>query len=42
MSLAYNHQQGIMEFNPDKMDKYNATMNVNTKATDWLEIGARF
>ncbi len=42
MSLAYNHQQGIMEFNPDKMDKYNATVNVNTKATDWLEIGARF
>lgn len=42
MSLAYNHQQGIMEFNTDKMDKYNATVNVNTKATDWLEIGARF
>ncbi len=42
MSLAYNHQQGLMAFNPDKMDKFNATVNVSTKATEWLEVGTRF
>lgn len=42
MSLGYNHQQGIMNFNPDKMDKFNATVNVSTKVNKWLEVGARF
>ena len=42
MSLGYNHQQGIMNFNPDKMDKFNATVNLSTKVNNWLEIGARF
>ena len=42
MSLGYNHQQGIMNFNPDKMDKFNATINLSTKVNKWLEIGGRF
>ena len=42
MSLGYNHQQGLMNFNPDKMDKFNATVNLSTKVTKWLEVGARF
>ena len=42
MSLGYNHQQGLMNFNPDKMDKFNATVNVSTKVNKWLEVGARF
>ena len=42
MSLGYNHQQGILNFNPDKMDKFNATVNVSTKVNNWLEVGARF
>ena len=42
MSLGYNHQQGIMNFNPDKMDKFNATINLSTKVNNWLEIGGRF
>ena len=42
MSLGYNHQQGILNFNPDKMDKFNATVNVSTKINNWLEVGARF
>ena len=42
MSLGYNHQQGLMNFNPDKMDKFNATVNLSTKVNNWLEIGARF
>ena len=42
MSLGYNHQQGLMTFNPDKMDKFNATVNLSTKVNNWLEVGARF
>ena len=42
MSLGYNHQQGLMNFNPDKMDKLNATVNLSTKVNNWLEVGARF
>ena len=42
MSLGYNYQQGILNFNPDKMDKFNATVNVSTKVNNWLEVGARF
>lgn len=42
MSLGYNHQQGILNFNPDKMDKFNATVNLSTKVNNWLEVGARF
>jgi TonB-linked SusC/RagA family outer membrane protein len=42
MSLGYNHQQGLMNFNPDKMDKFNATVNLSTKVNKWLEVGARF
>ncbi len=42
MSLGYNHQQGILNFNPDKMDKFNATINLSTKVNNWLEVGARF
>ena len=42
MSLGYNHQQSLMNFNPDKMDKFNAAINLSTKVNNWLEIGARF
>ena len=42
LSLGYNHQQGLMNFNPDKMDKFNATFNLSTKVNNWLEVGARF
>ena len=42
LSLGYNHQQGLINFNPDKMDKFNATVNLSTKVNKWLEVGARF
>ncbi len=42
MSFNWSKKQGIMNFNPDKLQKYNATVNVTTQATKWLEIGARF
>lgn len=41
LSFGYDHEQGIMEFNPDKLDKYNATVNVTSQATDWLQVGTR-
>lgn len=42
MSFNWSQKQGIMNFNPDKLQKYNATVNLTTQATKWLEIGARF
>lgn len=41
MSFGYSKEQGLMNFNPDKLQKYTATVNVSTQATDWLEFGAR-
>ena len=40
-SVGYNQKQSLMNFNPDKFRKYNATANVSVRATDWLEIGTR-
>jgi len=42
MSLGYNHEEGILNFNPDKLNKYNATMNVTSDITNWLQVGGRF
>ena len=41
LSLGYNKQQGVLNFNPDTVDKYNATVNVSTQATSWMQVGAR-
>lgn len=41
MSLGYNKDQSIINFNPDKVEKYNATVNVSAQVLDWLQIGAR-
>ena len=40
-SVGYAQKQSLMNFNPDKLRKYNATANLSVKATDWLEIGTR-
>jgi len=42
MSVGYNHQEGVMNFNPDKLNKYNAMLNLTTNITDWLQVGGRF
>lgn len=42
LSLGYNREEGVMTFNPDKINKYNVTMNVTSDITDWLQIGGRF
>ena len=41
MNFAYDGKQGLYNFNPDKMRKYNASINLSTKLTNWLEAGAR-
>lgn len=41
MSLGYNKDQSIINFNPDKVEKYNATVNVSAQVLDWLQVGAR-
>jgi TonB-linked SusC/RagA family outer membrane protein len=42
MSVGYNYQEGVMNFHPDRMNKYNATLNLNTDVFDWLKVGGRF
>ena len=40
-SVGYAQKKSLMNFNPDKLRKYNATANLSVRATDWLEIGTR-
>lgn len=42
MSFGYNHQEGVLNFNPDKLNKYTATLNVTSDLTDWFQLGGRF
>lgn len=42
MSFGYDHQEGVMTYNPDKMNRYTAMMNVQTDITNWLTVGGRF
>ncbi len=41
-SFGYDERQGIMNFNPDKMRRYNANLFVQTEIFSWLKAGARF
>ena len=42
LSFGYNHEEGVMTFNPDDLKKYNANINLTTDITDWLQLGGRF
>lgn len=42
MSIGYNHDEGIMTFFPEKLDKWTAMLNVRTDVKDWLQVGGRF
>lgn len=42
MSVGYNHDEGVMEFSPEKLDKWTTMLNVTTDVTDWLQVGGRF
>ncbi len=41
MSVGHNHEEGVMEFFPEKMNKWTSMLNVTTDVTDWLQVGAR-
>ncbi len=41
LSGAYNYQEGIMKIKPDKLNKYNLTLGINSKVNDWLDIDAK-
>lgn len=41
-SFGYNERQGLMNFNPDKMRRYNANVNLSTEIFSWLKAGVRF
>lgn len=38
MNVGYMGQDGILKVNPDKFNRYNLTLSVNTAATDWLDL----
>ena len=41
LSLAYDRKEGLLKLHPDKLDRYNASVNVTSSVTDWLQVGAR-
>jgi TonB-linked SusC/RagA family outer membrane protein len=42
MSVGYNQKEGQLKFNTDKLQRYNATINLSTNVTSWLQLGGRF
>ncbi|MDD4778053.1 MAG: TonB-dependent receptor [Fermentimonas sp.] len=42
MSVGYNHDEGVMTFFPEEMDKWTAMLNVTSDVKDWLQLGGRF
>ncbi|MBQ8223775.1 MAG: TonB-dependent receptor [Bacteroides sp.] len=42
LSFGYNKDEGVLNFNPDKLKRYNVTMNVQSDITKWLTVGGRF
>lgn len=42
MSVGYNHDEGVMTYFPEELDKWTAMLNVTTDVNDWLQVGGRF
>ena len=42
LAFGYTEKEGQMNFNPDKLQRYNVNANFNVALTDWLETGFRF
>ena len=40
-SLGYNYRKGLMKMNPEEMQRYNASININTKLSKWLTADIR-
>lgn len=41
LAFGYDKKQGLMAYNPDKMERYMASANISTSITDWLKAGTR-
>ena len=41
LSFGYDKKEGVMNFNPDQLKRYNINANVTTDITDWLQVVAR-
>ncbi|MGV8963011.1 MAG: SusC/RagA family TonB-linked outer membrane protein [Candidatus Saccharimonadaceae bacterium] len=42
MSVGHNHEEGVMTYAPEKLNKWTTMLNVTTDVTDWLQVGGRF
>ena len=40
-AIGYKKKQDLMTFNPGKLNRFNATVNLKTDVTSWLTIGTR-
>lgn len=41
IGLGYLGEEGILKVNPDKFDRYNLNVGVNTTVTDWFDARAK-
>lgn len=41
LGLGYLNQGGVYKTNPDKYDRYNLNLSINTSITDWFKIRAK-
>ena len=42
MSVGTNHEEGVMTYFPEKLNKWTTMLNLTTDVTDWLQVGGRF
>lgn len=38
LGLGYLGQDGVLKVNPDKFDRYNVTLGINSSVTNWLDV----
>lgn len=41
LGLGYLNQGGVYKTNPDKFDRYNLNLSINTSITDWFQVRAK-
>lgn len=41
LSGAYQYQEGLLKIKPDKLNKYNFSLSLNAKVTEWLDVDTR-
>lgn len=42
LSFGYDSKQDLMKYNPDKLKRYTANVNISTEIFSWLKAGVRF